>query len=64
MNADGSDQTRLTHSGGERPVWSPDGKYILFSGLDGLNVMNADGSALARIPVEGVHPGSLIDWTQ
>ncbi len=64
MNVDGSGQTRLTHSGGERPVWSPDGKYILFSGVEGLYVMNADGSAVTRIPVEGVHPSSLIDWTR
>jgi Tol biopolymer transport system component len=35
MNADGSDQTRLTNSPGKdsSPVWSPDGKQIAFMSL-------------------------------
>jgi dipeptidyl aminopeptidase/acylaminoacyl peptidase len=49
MNADGSNQIRITDTGGNfRPVWSPDGSKIAFtSDRDGNNeiyVMNADGS--------------------
>src|SRR5439155_1546837 len=50
MNADGSNQVRLTTSAAddEEPAWSPDGSKILFkSTRDGgaqIYVMNADGS--------------------
>jgi WD40-like Beta Propeller Repeat len=49
MDADGSDQTRLTTSafGDGDPVWAPDGTKILFTrqlGRNDLFVMNADGS--------------------
>ena len=30
MNADETDQTRLTNNGGSRPTWSPDGSRIAF----------------------------------
>jgi hypothetical protein len=50
MNTDGSQQTRLTSSGGEDEAasWSPNGQQLLFaSNRDGnynLYLMNADGS--------------------
>mgnify|MGYP002039680198 CR=1 FL=1 len=53
MNADGSNQTRLTDTGSdETPSWSPDGSKIAFhssqsgSGFNNFDiyVMNADGT--------------------
>lgn len=50
MNTDGTNQTRLTHDGGNdgRPLWSPDGKKIIVDTDRGtpaeIYVMNADGS--------------------
>jgi Tol biopolymer transport system component len=45
MEADGSDQTRLTSGDIVAPVWSPDGCKIVFrQGLGEIDVINADGS--------------------
>ena len=62
MNADGSDQTRLTHSEGfdTMPCWSPDGTEIAFVSIRQprtepekshreIYVMSADGSNTIRI---------------
>jgi Ca2+-binding RTX toxin-like protein len=43
MNSDGSDQTRLTHSGGYAPAWSPDGKQIAFTRGHGIYVVDSSG---------------------
>jgi Tol biopolymer transport system component len=48
MNANGSDQRRLSLQFGMFVDWSPDGQYLLFS--PGLNVIRPDGTGLARIP--------------
>jgi Tol biopolymer transport system component len=51
MNADGSQQTQLTHSGvtnDEVPDWSPDGRHIAYEEGDPPNgriwVMSSDGT--------------------
>jgi Tol biopolymer transport system component len=52
MNADGSDQRRLSTSFGQFSSWSPDGSFIVFS--PGLTVIRPDGTGQASIPVTGV----------
>jgi Tol biopolymer transport system component len=56
MNADGSNQTQVSHSGiteDQVPDWSPDGKRIAFAqgdhGSGRIWVMNADGSNPAQL---------------
>jgi TolB protein len=61
MDTDGSRQTRLTDLFVQFMDWSPDGRFIVFNGQDGLNVIKADGSALTTIPI-GVQDPSFPDW--
>ena len=44
MNADGTGLHLLSAAFATSPSWSPDGTRLVYSGLDGLAVMNADGS--------------------
>ena len=61
MNADGSDQRRLTRTFGQFAVWSPDGQYILFAPF--LDVIRADGTGLIRLPVQGAPTEpEMPDW--
>jgi Tol biopolymer transport system component len=59
MNADGSDQRRLTNQSGEDywPTWSPDGSQIAFaSERDGnfeIYIMSADGNNQRRLTRSG-----------
>jgi Tol biopolymer transport system component len=59
MNADGTDERRLTFESGPdfNPAWSPDGTMIAWTHLGELRVMNADGSEQSRL-AEGSGP----DW--
>lgn len=63
MNADGSNQTRLTYSknaGDWFPKWSPDGQRIAFFSEEELYVMNKDGSNIQKlttgITIDDGHP--------
>ena len=51
MNADGSQQTAITNNAvaDGAPAWSPDGLQIAFERGSDVFVMNADGSAQARL---------------
>ena len=55
MNADGSEQTRLTDNPGEDtyPSWSPDGSRLVFNsaivGYTDIYVINADGTELTQL---------------
>ncbi len=61
MNADGSGQTRLTDTFAQLMDWSPNGRFIVFNGRDGLNVIRADGSAVTTVPIALQDP-SFPDW--
>ena len=62
MNADGSNQIRLTidSSDDDSPSWSPDSQKIVFTkngGIGkGINIMNADGTNVVHITNDGVMP--------
>jgi Tol biopolymer transport system component len=55
MNADGSEQRRLTRNTvrDSNPVWSPDSRRIAFESNWQLYVMNADGSGQRRLTRNG-----------
>ncbi len=58
MNADGSDQHRVTNKMAQFVDWSSDGRYLVFS--PGLNVSRPDGSGLTQIP--GAGDALFPDW--
>lgn len=53
MNVDGTGVKQLGTVVGYSPRWSPDGTKILYGGVAGLYVMDADGSGI-RLVTEGV----------
>jgi len=55
MNADGTEQRRLTRKGDE-PAWSPDGLSIAFSRGRDLHVMSPDGSGKRMLTRNGSAP--------
>jgi len=58
MNADGSDQRRVSERFGQFTTWSPDGRYILVS--PGGYVMRPDGSGVTQLSASG--PGGGLDF--
>ena len=68
MNADGSQVTNVTNSSDQEfdPVWSPDGKRIVFGRCEGscpsflseVWVINADGTGLKQLTHGGGFPGA------
>jgi Tol biopolymer transport system component len=66
MNADGSNQTRLTNNPGEdsEPDWSPDGKYVAFvSYRDEPNFKKCKFSCNSEIYIVGVNGEGLTRLT-
>jgi hypothetical protein len=62
MNADGTGVVLLTDSSEweSEPRWSPDGSrlVLIIDGIDGIAVMNSDGSGVAQV----TNPGWTPDW--
>jgi Tol biopolymer transport system component len=44
--------TRLTSKSDYRPVWTPDGKYVVYSNAQGMSWMRADGGGKAEPPTQ------------
>lgn len=59
MNANGSDQRRVTNQMAQFVDWSPDGRYLVFS--PGLKVIRPDGTGLAQVP-GAVGDALFPDW--
>ena len=63
MNADGTDQHRVTSESGQFVAWSPDSRYLLISGR-ALYVVRPDGTGRLELRADGIgHPlGGIPDW--
>ena len=67
MNANGSNQVRLTATNGDtEPCWSPDGRKIAFvrtvSSLGQVHVMNADGTGVVQLTTNNTGAGLYPCW--
>jgi len=62
MDADGSNQIRLTRGFGQFSAWSPDGRYILFASGGALAVVRADGSGQTQLPLGLSGDLGFPDW--
>ena len=62
MDADGSNERRVTSEFGQFFTWSPDGEVILATGMDGLYVIRPDGSGMTPFDVDGVPLPLFPDW--
>jgi TolB protein len=65
MNADGTDQRRVTSEQGQFVAWSPEGDYLLISGRT-LYVVRPDGTGRVELrpPDLPYAPGGIPDWTR
>jgi Tol biopolymer transport system component len=61
MDADGSDQHRVSRRFVQTMHWSPDGRYLVFGSRTGPAVVSADGSSTATIPLD-IGSGNFPDW--
>jgi Tol biopolymer transport system component len=63
MNADGTNQRRVTPEHGQFVTWSPDGRYLLISGR-ALYVVRPDGSGRLELRADGIPLalGGIPDW--
>jgi Tol biopolymer transport system component len=62
MNADGTNQRRVTPDFGQFFAWSPDGRVIMVAGASSLYVIRPDGSGRTNIPIPGVAHPLFPDW--
>jgi TolB protein len=63
MNADGSDQRRVSPETGQFVAWSPDSRYLLVSG-HALYVVRPDGTGRLELRADGISRplGGIPDW--
>lgn len=61
MNADGSEQHRVSRRFVQTVDWSPDGRYLVLGDRTGLIIESVDGSLIATIPVDVGTP-NFPDW--
>jgi TolB protein len=62
INADGTDQRRVTSEFGQFFAWSQDGSVILVAGASAMYLIRPDGSGRTPFPVEGVPTPLFPDW--
>jgi TolB protein len=62
MNADGSDQQRLTDEFAQFFAWSPDGEAILVAGASAMYLVRPDGTGRTALKVPGVAHPLFPDW--
>jgi len=64
MDADGSNERRVTPESGQFVAWSPDSRYLLVSGR-ALFVIRPDGTGRVELRAEGIPRslGGIPDWT-
>ena len=62
MDADGSNQRRVTSEFGQFFAWSPDGSAILVAGGGDMYIIRPDGTGMTPLPVEGVPHPLFPDW--